>query len=203
MSITRIFATAVLCAGLAVVPDAAHAGTTTATYTATMEALSNCSVAGATVSLGNFTPSQTWANVAAELGLYDGSLIAGSRGQEYIAWGSVTCDAGIPYTLNIKGTGTHIWVPGGIVFTKGGVNLYFNPFVKRIGDTVMPDTGGSSGGFGAYVGAAGSPASAVGTGAAQQVLGSVTFNAVASPYLTTPLGAPGLVTDTLTYILNF
>lgn len=201
--IARSTKAGIAAAALLAMPSMATAGTSTATGAASFNVITQCSVTGATVNLGTYLTSQTWGNVAADLGLYNGNNIQGTRGQEYLTWGSVNCGAGVPYTLNIKGTGNHPWVPGGIVFAVDGVALHFNPFVKKIGGAVVPDSSGISGGFGAYVGATNSPASGIGSGAAQQVLGSVMFNAAASPQLGKALVARGVYSDTLTYTLNF
>lgn len=201
--------------GLLALPGLAHAGTSTATGTASFNVVNQCSVTGTTVNLGTYTTSQTWGGVANTLGAYDyGGYTAGTSGQEYINWGSVTCDAGTPYTLEIKGGSAHPYSPGGIVFLRNELvpgsgdwdfGVHFNPFVKKIGATVIPDN--DLPGLGGYVGSI--PAAAVGTGAPQAVLGSVTMNWTTSWATWTSGLSPtdqlkaDSFSDTLTYTLNF
>ena len=201
--IVRIIKAALVGATLFAVPGMAVAGTSTATGAASFNVTNQCSVTGATVNLGTYLTSQTWAHVAAELGLWNNSYTVGTRGQEYLTWGSVNCDAGIPFSLNLRGTSAHPWVPGGLRFTVGGAVLHFNPYVKKIGQTTIPDSPGSPSGAGAYIGQTNAPATAVGTGGPQEIRGSVTYNAAASGNLSSALTATGAFTDTLTYTLNF
>lgn len=206
MSMSEILARALLCVGCLAFTGVARAGTTTATYTATMEALSTCSVTGATVNLGAYRPTQSWADVGTAMGWYNGTYKPGTAGQEGLNFGSVTCDAGIPYTLSIKGTGPSL------LGIDGAINLYLNGkvmsawiFVKKLGATTVADSNSTFSGAGVhinYVNLAGT-----GTGAPQQLRGSAVMLYV-TPYSTSsiqiyPLSTTGPVADNLLYTLNF
>lgn len=199
----RIAKVGISVAALVAMPGVAIAGTSTATGAASFNVTNQCSVTGATVNLGTYLTSQTWADVAAELGLWNNAYTVGTRGQEYLTWGSVNCDAGTPFSLNLRGTSTHPWVPGGLRFAISGVEVHLNPYVKKVGQTTIPDSPGGILGAGASVGGTSTPATAVGTGASQEIRGSLTYNATASGNLTSALTATGAYTDTLTYTLNF
>ncbi len=190
-----------LAAAVAALPGAAYAGTSTATGTATLTVINQCSVTGATVNLGTFLSSQTWGNVASALGGFTGTVFAaGSQGQEYASWGSITCDNAAPYNLRIRGTGT----AGGIKITLNGKTAIFSPFVKKLGGVVVADNNASIVGGGAQADTTG--LSGTGTGAAQALLGSavLTYAGTGGTVLATDaLGAAGTASDTLTYTLNF
>lgn len=193
---------ALAAAAVAVLPGVAHAGTATAAGTATFNVVDQCSVAGATVNLGTYLTTNTWNDVANELGKWVTSYAGGTKGQEYLTWGSVNCNTGTPYTLNISGSSVHALTPGGIQMTQNAKAVRLSVFVKKIGTTVIPDLYAGSN-AGQYMGG-NRTAGATGTGAPQTVAGSVTFNANASDaLLTDSLAVPGAVSDTLTYTLNF
>lgn len=198
--IARVAKAGIAAAALVAMPGMAIAGTSTATGAANFSVISQCSVAGNTVNVGTYTTSQTWNDVANELGKWVTSYTSGTKGGEYLTWGSVTCDNGVPYTLAIRGSSVHVQVPSGLQFTQNGKIIRMGLYVKKVGNTVIPDFYPGSGrpmGDGRNVGS-------TGTGAPQQVLGSVTFNANASDaLLTDTLAVPGAVSDTLTYTLNF
>lgn len=193
---------------LMAVPGVAHAGTATASGNANFNVINQCSVTGATVNLGTYTSSQTWGDVAANLGLmdYGPAYTAGGRGQAYLTWGSVTCDNGTPYTLSIKGTSTQQYSPGGIRFAwqnAQGANYtaVFDVYVKSIGGTAVADSVAGAAGAGARANV--TPAAGIGTGAAQTVLGSAVYSYDASMSQLFDTVPEGSLSDSLTYTLNF
>lgn len=198
-SIKAVFVASALVA----IPGMAIAGTSTATGTASFNVASQCSVTGASVTLGTFTTTQTWADVGAELGTQGGPggtvFTAGTKGFTPFNYGSVTCDAGTPYSLTIRGTG-----PTNTMRMSVNGKVAFLPiFIKRIGVTNMPDTNAVAVGAGTQNNAA---IAGTGTGTAQALLGSALIaysvgGTTAAP--ADPLGAAGSFTDTLTYTLNF
>lgn len=194
----------VLVAGaLFALPGIAQAGTATATGTATLTVINQCTVTGANVDLGTYMSGSTWSIVGTALGSYDGTTFtASAQGAEYLDFGSVTCDAGAPYTLSIKGTATD--TPGAIKLTQGGKVATFLPGIKSIGGVRVADASGTLVGTGAQVWA--NPVSGTGTGSPQSLRGNVTLSFVATGTTALPtdtLGAAGTVSDTLTYTLNF
>ena len=201
--IKNVSKVAIVAAALVALPGMAQAGTATATGTATLTVISQCTVTGATVNLGSYTTSNTWANVGAALGSYNGTTYtAGSLGQEYLNFGSVTCDTGTPYTLTIKGTATG--VAGAIKLTQGGKVATLLPAIKKLGGTTVADSNATYAGTGAQVYT--SAVAGTGTGAAQTLLGNATlsFSASGTTALATDvLGTAGTVSDSLTYTLNF
>ncbi len=198
----------ILCAGLAAAPGMVLAGVSTATGIATLTVINDCTVVGSTVNLGTFSTAQTWSDVAGELGSLDfGALIPGSLGQEYVNWGSVTCDAGTPYTISIKGTGLDPAAPDALNLVSTGTAAgggaiaasYLLPFVTKIGGVPVANDGMFAG-AGAY---APHPTPGIGSGTPQPILGSVAHGNLASgPGLADRLVA-GNFTDRLTYTLNF
>lgn len=201
-----------LALGLVVLPASAQAGTSTANSTATFNVTTQCSVTGGVVDLGSYTSSQYWYQVANSIGYYlsgfndsmSGTGIRqGTRGWEYANFGSVTCDAGTPYTLLIKGSSP---TSNMIRMNINGVTAGFMPAIKRLGGTVVPDNAAPNyvnSGHQMYFGAM----SAVGTGAPQAMLGSAVVNLNVSGESTirssSLIGPNGSFTDTLTYTLNF
>lgn len=193
-----------LCA--AALPGMAHAGTATATGTATFQVVDQCSVTGATVNLGTYTTSQRIEDVAAELGDMWTAYTPGSRGQSYLTWGTVNCSNGTPYTLSIKGSSVEAPSPGGIQFAwTDAQNLEyranFDIFVKSIGGVTVADSNGLAVGAGAKVNT--DSASGTGTGADQTIVGSVAFNYGASMSLYSTKLPAGTHVDTLSYTLTF
>lgn len=190
-------------AAMAALPGVAHAGTATATGTAVLNVINQCTVTGATVNLGTYTATQTWAQVGASLGSFNGTTYTpGSLGQEYLNFGVVTCDVGTPYSLSIKGTATG--VPGAIKITHNGKVATFLPGIKRTSNALIADTSATYPGTGAQV--ATSTLSSIGNGGGQSLYGNVTlsFSAAGTTALPTDtLGVAGTATDTLTYTLNF
>ena len=186
-------------AAITALPGAAQAASTTATSSASITVVSQCAVTGGNINLGTFMVGKTWADVGAELGMNDAGIKVGTKGTEYLEWGSVTCDKGTPYTLTIKGTSSTL--VGGIKLTVGGKLAQFSPVVKKIGDTVQADSAWAGVG-GAYAGS-GTGAAATGTGVAQKVLGSVHYHTGFSSAVKTDALVVGSYTDTLTYTLTF
>lgn len=193
---------------LIVLPEAAQAETSTASGTAVMNIINQCSVTGATVNLGSFTSSQTWGDVAASIGLMDfgSAYTAGSQGQDYATWGSVTCDNGTPYTLSIQGSAVISYSPGGIRFAwKDAQNVnytaVFDIYVKSIGGTTVADSVTAASGAGARANV--TPAAGIGSGAAQVVKGSAVYNYDASMSQLFDTVPVGILSDSLTYTLNF
>jgi len=91
---------------LVALPGAAQAGTSTDTGAASMTVINQCSVTGANVNLGTYTTNQTWDDIGKVLGRNygDTGYSPGTLGQEYVNFGSVTCDTATPYTLYINGS---------------------------------------------------------------------------------------------------
>lgn len=193
---------------LVALPGAAHAGTSTATGTAVLNVVNQSSVTGATVDFGTYTSNHTVADAAADTGQYAEDFVyrGGGRGLEYAAWGSVTCDAGIPYALSIKGTTSNPWAPNAIQFqwlNTAGIEqkMMLDLFAKKIGGNLVPDSDATFQGAGALV--TRTTAAGVGTGVPQAVVGSAVYNWGGSWGDSTEKLLPGTYTDTLTYTLDF
>lgn len=199
----KLLATA---AAFIVAPSMAQAGTGTASGTATMSVMSQCSITGATVSLGTYSTNTTWATVGAALGQYStisGSYTPGTRGTEYLKFGSVTCDPGQSFAVSIRGTGTNA-ASGAIMITLNGKVAVFIQAIKRIGSDVVADNVISNPGAGAVL--FNGPASGTGTGSAQDLLGSAIFGLGypgSTVVGTDTLGAATTASDPLTYTLTF
>lgn len=201
-----IIKTALAAAAIAALPGAAQAGTATATNSANFVVTNQCSVTGAVVNLGSYTTNTTWGQVGASLGLRNGpSFSAGSRGFEYLNYGSVTCDAGTPYTLSIKGTNT-IGNAGTATMVLNGKRVGLEMGVKKLGGVTMADSSAAWPNTGHQIWA--TPLSGTGTGVAQPILGNMTvyvFSVASATWANAgdTLGTPGQYTDDLTYTLNF
>lgn len=198
--------------GLVMLPAAAQAGTGTATSTASFTVGLQCSVTGATVNLGTYKNTQYWYEVANSIGYYlaglnDGmsasGIRQGTRGWEYANFGSITCDAGTPYSLLIKGTSTKSNM---VRINVNSTIAVFMPAIKRLGGAVVPDNAAPNyvnSGHHMYFGAM----SATGTGAAQALLGSAVINLNLGDESTVRsnnlIGTNGSYADTMTYTLNF
>ena len=202
--IVRIIKAALVGATLFAVPGMAVAGTSTATGAASFNVTNQCSITGATVNLGTFTVNQTWGNVGAELGMASASgYTVGSRGVEYLTWGSVTCDNGTPYTINIKGTATN---QNAITLRVNNKTAMLHPFIKKIGAIAIAD---NNAGITPNAGARADHTflvSGAGTGAAQAIVGNALLALVHGGTTITvadQLAITGSYTDTLTYTLNF
>ncbi|MFM2300699.1 MAG: hypothetical protein RLZZ84_435 [Pseudomonadota bacterium] len=194
---------------LAALPGAAHAGTSTANGSAALGVGAQCSVTGGTVNLGTYSSAQTWGDVGKEVGLTDDSTFAtaGTKGLQGLNLGSVACENGVPFSLNILGTGGG--GSGHIRLTMNGKVVNLLMFVKKVGATPINDgPGGIYAGFGKAM-VQNFFASAPGTGAPQAVLGSALVNtrpasaAGGTTALLTDKLTVGTYTDTLSYTLNF
>lgn len=191
-------------------PGAAHAGSAGDQAAASFTVIEKCSVTGANVQLGTFVVGTTMREIGDELGRRGSFGIAGSlgtRGTEYLNWGSITCAKDTRYKLKIAGTHTGANAPGGVQFTIGTKTFVFAPYVKKIGADPVVENSWGSGGYGAYSGYApqGFPAG-VGTGEPQAVLGNLAFHAAASGGAATldeTVEQVGIYTDQLTYELTF
>lgn len=202
--LSNIAKTAIAAAAFAALPGAAQAGTTTTTANVTMQVASQCTLSGATVYLGAFKTTDTWGAVGAKHGNISGpTFTAGTVGGQSLKFGTVTCDAGLPWALTIKGTGNGTAL-GSIMITLNGKFSIMYPAIKRVGTVTVNDSNSSWTGTGQQVW--NSPLYSTGTGAAQDLMGNVTvslFGAGATAYATTVLGAAGTGSDTLSYVLTF
>ena len=193
-----------LAAGIVALPGAANAATLTTTSTASFTVTDKCSITGLDVDLGTFSINQKWSDVAAALGGFGGGagFVPGSRGLEYLNFGSVTCANTVPYTLKISGSGA---TNERLRITIGGKVAAFSIYVKKLGGVTVADNNAAvAPGAGTLVNIGG--VTGTGTGAKQDVLGNVlqmigSANTTAVP--TDALGTAGSYTDTLKYTLTF
>lgn len=194
---------AIVASAIVALPGMAQAGTAAGTGAAAMTVSTQCSVTGASVDLGTFNTSDSWGTVSAALGSFaQPTFTAGSRGFEYLNFGSVNCGSGVPYTLYIKGTSTGN--PGLIKITLNGKTMVMMPAVKKLGGNVVADNAALYPGTGAQVWSV--PLSGTGTGAAQTLVGNATLvfgTTDATAIATDRLGASGAFSDMLNYTLNF
>lgn len=193
-------------AGMAATSNAAYAGTSTATGTASLKVLNQCSVTGANVNLGTFTTTQTAADVAAYLGYLhgqDGLLYTpGAMPDGAMVLGSVTCDAGTPYTLRIDPAVDGVAeIYSFFELTLNGKKLGFSTWARKIGDQTLGSNWGS---VDAWYMSDFNPAAAVGTGVPQQIIGNVYLEAYYSQMeLTDQLGQAGVYSAPQIYTLTF
>lgn len=204
MKFTKVAAAA---ATLAALPGVAQAGTATASGTATLNVISQCSVTGATVNLGTYTVNNTFQDIANQLG-YTASPVStptlGTNGYDALVWGKVNCANGTPYQLQIKGTTAN----SGVKIDIAGKTAHLVPIVKSLGGVNVPQTPGGWDGWGAVSNGPGATYSAagVGTGVDQEIRGSapIYFGMSGMTALATDkLAVAGSYTDALTYTLNF
>lgn len=195
---------AVVATAFLALPSIAHAGTSTANGTASMSVVNQCSVTGANANLGTFTASQKWSDVASALGQFDGSnYTVGTMGQEYVNFGSVTCDANWSYTLIMAGTATG--VNGAIKLTVNGKVMTLFPAIKKLGPWTRSDSSTTFAGAGTMMQGR-SPFYGGGLGMATNLMGSAIVAPAASgstATLTDGLGTAGTYSDTLSYTLWF
>lgn len=215
----------------AILPFSAHAGTSTSTGTVSMIIEpSGCEVAGANINLGTYQANQTWYTVARRLGYItrDMQWVTGTMGDEYVNYGTVICDSGVPYTLAITGSASSSdnmgWLPvqGAVRLSFGnGVSVYLLQTVKTLDGKIVEHN--NWGGMGQTM-TGGTTISGVGTGNVQQirghmvlsvdvnknspVYGSTTQIPAGTPALESRIGAPDqmgtwILMDTLTYTLTF
>lgn len=196
----------------AFLPSNAYAGTTTVLTNVAFTITGQCIVEGGTVNLGTYTNRQTWRDVAQSLGYFvvgsngdvsGNGLTVGSRGLEYANYGSVTCDANIPYKLTVRGSGASSNM---IRISIGQATALFMPALKRVGGEVAPNNGGSAYGDSGHQFAFG-PFSGSGTGKSQELLGSAVINLSSATESNVQSGASlssnGTYSDTLVYTLEF
>lgn len=160
--------------------SAAMAGTATAASKATLTVVNNCSIEGANVNLGSYKSNDTVRQVASVLGYQDSAdsvLKQGSNGIGTVSMGSVSCENGVIYTIEMTAPGTTVGDPK---LTLGNnKSLYLFTVIKKIGDTVMLDAYDIYKGFGKGANphwsknfATGAPG-ATGNGKVQPIMGNV------------------------------
>lgn len=137
---------AIAAVAVAALPHAAQAGTSTATGTATVNVIDQCSVAPKNIDLGIFSVDDTWSTVGKSLGYLDNVTLyfrGGSKGLTYVDYGTINCSAGTIFQLSIKGTG-----PNGTVKLKiGPATGLFAPFLKTFdGEAVLDGFDAPAGG---------------------------------------------------------
>ena len=183
-------------------PAAAQAGTSTTTSTASFAVADQCTVTGATVNLGTFRADQTWGDVGNAVGANrDGVPLNRNAGTAYLTFGSVTCSAGLPYTLVVRGD----WLDVGSRFFVNGEVAFFTPFVKKLGSADVPDSRSTPyNGMGTQFG---TNIAGVGTGTPQAIVGSMIAEFSQIPnsgaVQATPLGQSGQHATPFTYTLTF
>ncbi|MEN9683172.1 MAG: hypothetical protein RLZZ427_923 [Pseudomonadota bacterium] len=192
---------------LVMLPGVANAaGSSAGSGTAALIVGDQCSLTGATVDLGTFTTSQKWSDVSDSLGLLDSFNVykVGSRGQEYLNFGTVTCPATVNYTLNIKGSGVG-FATSAIKLVVGSQTVGLIHAIKRLGNSAkaVTDTNNLLPGVGAVL--VGGSLSGTGTGTPQSLFGSATVTMANSPglVLSTALGTATQASDSLAYTLTF
>lgn len=183
-----------------ILPGAAHAGTGSATGTATMTVTSQCSVTGATVSLGTYSTSQTVGDIAVTLGYLDGpggeTFHRGTTPDGALNLGSVTCDANTPYLFAIYGTDYSV----GDVFSfdLGSKKLSASVWGQKLGDQVLAPNWFASTRW------LGQKTASTGTGAPQQILGNIYLElSYGDIALSDPVGPAGTYSAPLFYTLIF
>lgn len=199
-----IIKAAIAAAAIAALPGAAQAGTATDTKSASFTVASQCSVTGAMVDLGTYTTNTTWAQIGTALGRRTTTFTPGSRGFEYLNFGSVTCDNGTPYILSIKGTNA-VGNAGSALINVNNKRATFEFGIKKLGGVTLADSSAAWPGTGQQVWST-TPLSAVGTGSAQSLVGNMTLalrSDVGYAVETDTLGVVGQYSDTLTYTLTF
>ncbi len=187
---------------VAALPSVAQAGTATASGTATINVENQCTVAAKNIDLGTFSISDTWSNVGRQIGSLDNATLyfrAGSKGLEYVDYGTINCTAGTIFQISIKGTG-----PNGFVALKlGGNTGYLAPHLKAFdGKPVLdspdaPTTGGVRVHLSSFLNKA--------NGANQTLHGHMPMLYNGSLFLapSEKLGVAGSFSDTLTYSFYF
>lgn len=194
--------------------SAALAGTSTATASATLNIVNQCTVTGANVSLGTFKTTDTLQTVANQTGYQDSAtydFVPGTNGIGTASLGSVTCDAGTPYTISMRGYG-----PLGSIEIQtpvGALQLYTT--VKKIGDYIVPDGDTYLNGFGKEgspdalaVYPEQSPLGTTANGAPQQIMGNIVpwlYPTHTDGYIGADeqLGVAGVYTGSWVTTLNF
>lgn len=198
--------TAIAVATFAALPGIAQAGTNAATANVTMQVASQCTVSGADVYLGAFRTTDTWSAVGTKHGYMTNGFtyVQGTAGQESLKFGSVTCDAGLPWRLQIKGTSSNASNTGAISIMLNGKISIMYPAIKRVGGVVISDSNTYWPGTGMQVWS--NILNQTGTGAPQDLLGNVSVAFYATGTTANPtstMGWSGSASDTLTYTVSF
>lgn len=191
----------------------AHAATAERTVYVSFTINGQCTVNGGAVNLGTFLTRNNWSDVANSLGYYapvSRGVLAGykqgTRGLEYANYGTLTCDNGTQYTLDIAGSGSS----KSIKIQMGANTVSFRPILKRVGSDVVPDNGTDAVLVGTGHHFAEGVYSGVGIGVAQELRGSAIIDASAGSETTARFDSSledrlllGSWTDTLRYTVNF
>lgn len=193
-------------AAIVAAPSVAIAGTSTATGTATFKVVNQCTISGTTVNLGTYLTTDTPETIGQQIGYYDDdtfTFVAGGNGTGSVNLGSVTCDNGTLYTVAIDGTNAN----KDIKVNLANEAIYFQAFVKKIGDVTIPNSWPGSD-FGGYGNSNYGTTSATGSGTPQAIMGNIipllqSYGLAGFLERTQPLGAAGTYTDSLTYTLSF
>ena len=198
------FAKLILVGAAVILPTMAHAGTSSASGTASLRVVNQCTVSGVNINLGTFKAADTWADVMAVHGStdIDGNYFPGSAGDRSLTWGSVTCDAGVPYTVKMSGRSS-IGLSM-VQFDVNGKKMYAWQMIKEIDGATVPDT--------YYLIGAGlwgsDGANGIGTGAPQLIKGNLVLDPTMSVAPDAATAADSLATAGsyvagLDYVLTF
>jgi hypothetical protein len=203
--------TAAAIAAMVIPTTAMAAGSSGGTGGSAMTVNNVCEIKGNTVDLGTYLTSQTWGDVASQVGWWDNSTTPytkGSRGVDYLDFGAVTCSALASYKVFFAGTGY-----GGysVQIPMNGKVTQFYIAVKSLGGVSLSDGPTFAAlfpGAGRIMGSADAPTgvTGTGTGAEQRIRGAV-IQSRSLGYGTTTLFTDKLTkggyTDTLSYTLTF
>lgn len=205
-------------------PFSARAGESVASGTVSMMINpGRCEISGQSIDLGVFQQNQTWRDVGERIGYINESnlWVTGAMGDRYATFGSILCDAGMPYSLTITGSSSSpdqvAWLPlkGAVRFSlQNGRAVYLIPAVRTLdgqevvhnydwngmGQTMIEDR----------------PLAGVGAGHPQAVVGHLILGTDLSALpdhsylpsnggasLDERIGQSGMLSDTLTYTLTF
>lgn len=181
-------------------PSSANAGSASDTASVALSVFKQCYLTVNDLNLGTYTVDQTWDSVGRVHGKYNGSAYtAGSA--DPIKFGVISCDLGVPYTLQIVGRSTTSEKGAGL--NHAGKTMVMLPTVKTIGSINLDD---SNGWLNAGVDASSKAVSGTGTGVDQDILGTLTLLTVSGKSSASPsdkLGGAGTISDTLKYTLSF
>lgn len=200
------FARAAIAAAIFIaVPGVAQAGTVTATANVTMQVGTQCTISGANVHMGSFKNTDTWGTVGAKHGSYVYVYTGGTAGKQSLYFGSVNCDAGLPWSLTIKGSSTGSQTLGAIRLTLNGKTAVMYPAIKQLGASIVSDS------MSAFFPGTGNQVwstalSGIGTGAPQDMYGNITVSYTAAESnitSSTVLGPVNSGSDSLLYTLTF
>ena len=181
-------------------PCAANAGSAADTAVATFTVLKQCTLTTSDLDLGTYSIDQTWDSVGNVHGKYNGTAYT-SGSADPIKFGVVTCDLGMPYTIQIVCSSTTS--EKGATLIHAGKTMIMLPTVKKIGTIDLDDNNGWSN-AGADVSS--KAVSGTGSGVGQDIVGTLTLLMVSGKSSANPsdkLGDPGVISDTLKYTLSF